>query len=245
MNQTSLGVIGGMGPKATAVFFDMMLENTVADRDQDHVDMVILNHASLPDRTTVILEGREEQFLEAVSKDFKLLERAGVSHIAIPCNTSHYFYRQMQEMTTIPIINMVEETVKLVYERYGEGSKVGILATNGTIKSGIYKQVCNQYGLQLHVPDERQQAQAMKIIYTNVKSNMDFSPEELEELIQELIGNEGCCCVILACTELSCITLGSVASEVSVDAMQVLVEKAIALSGRQTVHSLSVSNELE
>jgi aspartate racemase len=245
MNQTSLGVIGGMGPKATAVFFDMMLENTVAERDQDHVDMVISNHASLPDRTSVILEGREEQFLEAISRDFKLLEHAGVSHIAIPCNTSHYFYKQMQEMTPIPIIHMVEETVKLVHERFGEGSKVGILATNGTIKSGIYKQVCEQYGLQLHMPDERQQAQAMKIIYTNVKSNMDFSPDELEELIQELVVEQNCRCVILACTELSCIKLGSATSEVSIDAMQVLVEKAITLSGRQTVRSLFSGNRFE
>lgn len=243
MVQSSLGVIGGMGPKATAVFFDKVLENTAAERDQDHVDMVILNHATLPDRTEVILEGRDELFLEAVSRDLKLMELAGVSHIAIPCNTSHYFYDKMQEMTSVPIIHMVEETVKLVRARFGEGCKVGILATNGTIKSGIYEQVCNQYGLQLHTPDDRLQKQSMKIIYTNVKSNMDFSPKELEELIAELVRDHGCRCVILACTELSCIKLGSAASEVSVDAMQVLVERAIELSGRETVRSRMLPKE--
>lgn len=233
MEHTSLGVLGGMGPKATAVFFDKVIENTKAERDQEHIDMIILNHATAPDRTSVILEGKEELFLEAVSKDLKLLELAGVSHIAIPCNTSHYFYDDMQAMTTVPIIHMVEETIKLIRERYGAGSRIGILATNGTMRTGIYAKVCEQYGMELFVHDDRIQDQAMKIIYTNVKSNMDFSPDELEALIDELVNVHDCRCVILACTELSCIQLSRGAAEVSVDAMQVLVEKAITLSGKQ------------
>ncbi|MBH5320509.1 amino acid racemase [Paenibacillus sp. GSMTC-2017] len=232
MEHKSLGVIGGMGPKATAVFFDKVIENTAAERDQDHIDMVILNHATIPDRTTVILEGTGERFLEAVAKDFKLLEHAGVAHIAIPCNTSHYFYDDMQGMTTVPIINMVDETLKIIHEQYGSNNRIGILATNGTIQSGIYTKVSEQYGMELHVPDAEMQAKVMKIIYTNVKGQMDFSPDELEALIEELVTVHGCKCVILACTELSCIKLSSATAECSVDAMQVLVEKSIALSGR-------------
>ncbi|QNK58227.1 aspartate/glutamate racemase family protein [Paenibacillus sp. PAMC21692] len=237
MEQKSLGVIGGMGPKATAVFFDKVIENTAADRDQEHLDMIILNHATAPDRTAVILEGKDELFLEAITKDLRLLELAGVSHIAIPCNTSHYFYDKMQAMTSIPIINMVEETIKLIHDRFGAGSRIGILATNGTIRSGIYAKVCEQYGMNLYEHDERIQTKSMKIIYENVKSNMDFSPEELEELIDELVTAHGCHCVILACTELSCIKLSRHAAEVSVDAMQVLVEKSILLSGKQVKNS--------
>lgn len=233
MEHKRLGVIGGMGPKATAVFFDKVIENTAADCDQEHLDMIILNHATAPDRTTVILEGKEELFLEAVSKDIKLLELAGVSHIAIPCNTSHYFYDDMQAMTSVPIIHMVEETIKIIRERFGTGSRIGILATSGTIRSGIYAKVCEQYGMELFEHDERIQTQSMKIIYENVKRNMDFSPDELEDLIDELVTVHGCRCVILACTELSCIKLSRQAAEVSLDAMQVLVEKAITLSGKQ------------
>ncbi len=233
MKHTSLGVLGGMGPKATAVFFDKVIENTKAERDQEHIDMIILNHATAPDRTSVILEGKEELFLEAVAKDLKLLELAGVSHIAIPCNTSHYFYDDMQAMTSVPIIHMVDETIKLIRDRFGAGSRIGILATNGTMRTGIYAKVCEQYDMELFEHDNRIQDQAMKIIYTNVKSNMDFSPDELEALIDELVTEHGCRCVILACTELSCIQLSRGAAEVSVDAMQVLVEKAITLSGKQ------------
>lgn len=232
MKEKSLGVIGGMGPKATAVFFDKVIENTVAERDQDHIDMIILNHASLPDRTGIILDGDHALFLEAVAKDLKLLELAGASHIAIPCNTSHYFYNDMQQLTSVPIINMVDETLKVIYEKYGAGSKIGILATNGTISSGIYETSCSRYDMQLYVPDPAIQKQVMKIIYHNVKSNMNFEPDELEELIRELVYKQDCQCVILACTELSCIELSAEAAECTVDAMQVLVDKAITLSGR-------------
>lgn len=232
MDQKSLGVIGGMGPKATAVFFDKVIENTVAQRDQEHVDMIILNHATIPDRTTVILEGTEERFLRAVERDLALLENAGVAHIAIPCNTSHYFYDQMQAMTSVPIIHMVDETVRLIQERYGSGVKVGVLATSGTMKSGVYARACEKYGMEHYAPDETMQAQVMKIIYANVKRDMDFSPDELQALIRELQQKHGCGCVILACTELSCIELGPDYAEGVVDAMQVLVERSITLSGR-------------
>lgn len=232
MDQKSLGVIGGMGPKATAVFFDKVIENTVAQRDQEHVDMLILNHATIPDRTTVIMEGTEQRFLTEVARDLKLMEHAGVAHIAIPCNTSHYFYDQMQEMTTIPIINMVEETLRLIHDRYGSGIKIGVLATSGTMKTGVYAKACQKYGMDLHIPDEAMQAQTMKIIYSNVKRDLDFSPEELQAQIDELRTEYGCACVILACTELSCIELGPDYAEGVVDAMQVLVERSIVLSGR-------------
>lgn len=232
MDLKSLGVIGGMGPKATAVFFDKVIENTVAQSDQEHVDMIILNHATIPDRTTVILEGTEQRFLTEVARDLKLLEHAGVAHIAIPCNTSHYFYDEMQAMTSIPIIHMVDETIRLVEQRYGSGVRVGVLATSGTMKSGVYAKACERHGLELHTPDEAMQAQTMKIIYSNVKRDMDFSPGELEALIDELREEHNCACVILACTELSCITLGPDYAQGVVDAMQVLVERSITLSGR-------------
>lgn len=232
MDHNSLGVIGGMGPKATAVFFDKVIENTVAQRDQEHVDMIILNHATIPDRTTVILEGTEQQFLQAVAKDLALLEQAGVAHIAIPCNTSHYFYSEMQALTSVPIINMVDETLRLIQQKFGSGIKVGVLATSGTMKSKVYDKACERYGMVQHAPDEVMQDQVMKIIYSNVKRDMDFSPDELEVLIRELRVEHGCACVILACTELSCIKLSSDYAVYVVDAMQVLVERAIELSGR-------------
>jgi aspartate racemase len=228
----SLGVIGGMGPMATAVFMQRVIENTVASRDQDHINMVVLNHATLPDRTRAILEDGGDIFLQAIEKDIKLLEAAGVEHIAIPCNTSHYFFEDIQAMTDIKLINMVDETAREIYQAYGEHTRVGILATNGTISSGIYQRGCSEYHMQLHQPDKDMQERIMDIIYNQVKVEMNVDPTRMEAIIRELFEKHQCSCVIIACTELSCIQLSAGVASRCVDAMDVLVKKSIERSGK-------------
>ncbi|NDI35173.1 aspartate/glutamate racemase family protein [Chengkuizengella sediminis] len=241
MEHKILGVIGGMGPKATSVFFDKVVEKTDAHKDQDHIDMVILNHASIPDRTEVILKKKEETFLKAIHKDIKLLELAEVDHIAIPCNTSHYFYEDLQEMTDIDIIHMVDETVKKIFETYGANSKVGIMATNGTISSGIYEKSAKKFNIDLNVPNQALQDQIMKIIYNDIKNDLTADTNEIEAIIHDFIFEQDCSCVILACTEFSVITLSDEVQNYCVDAMDVLVERSIELSGKQ-LKSLQQNN---
>ncbi|GMK47470.1 aspartate racemase [Paenibacillus glycanilyticus] len=237
MEKGSLGVIGGMGPKATSVFFDRVIEKTDAEIDQNHIDMVIVNHASLPDRTDVLQSNRikERLFLDAVSKDLVLLQNAGVSNIAVPCNTAHYFYNEMQKITSVPIINMVNETIKVVANKYGPGSRVGVLATNGTINNGIYRNECEALELEFYKPNENIQQRIMEMIY-KIKKNQYVDTFELEDIIEEL--QKKCChCVIIACTELSCIPLSSEIRRYCVDAMDVLVEQSILRSGKRVIHS--------
>jgi aspartate racemase len=228
----SLGVIGGMGPMATAVFMQRVIENTVASRDQDHIDMVVLNHATLPDRTSAILDQSGDVFLQAIKKDIKLLEHALVEHIAIPCNTSHYFFDELQAMTDIHIINMVDETAREIYKVYGEHTRVGILATNGTISSGIYQRGCSEYHMQLHPPDSDTQEKIMDIIYNQIKVEQNVDATRIEVIIRDLFEKDQCSCVIIACTELSCIELSQEIAGRCVDAMDILVKKSIEMSGK-------------
>src|SRR5690625_1951589 len=173
MKDKKLGVLGGMGPFATSVFLERIIENTQAVNDQDHIDMVILNHASLPDRTDAILQKNENEFLTAVKKDIELLEYSGVSNIAIPCNTSHYFYKNMQQMTNIHIINMVTSTVEHVSSQFGTGSKVAVLATDGTIQSKVYEKELIAHELKVHELTSQIQNEIMEIIYL-IKSNSGY-----------------------------------------------------------------------
>src|SRR5699024_1562718 len=117
MIEQKLGVLGGMGPMATSVFLDKLIKNTDADKDQDHINTVILNHSTLPDRTEAILEDKKLPFLNAVKTDLELFEVAGVENIAIPCNTSHYFYKEIQSMTSINIINMIQVTIEYIAQK--------------------------------------------------------------------------------------------------------------------------------
>ena len=174
---------------------------------------------------------REDDFLSSISKDFALLEMAGVTDVAIPCNSAHYFYDEMQELTDINIINMVEETAKEIFLHYGEGTKIALLATDGTVKSGIYKKYCDKYNLELIVPDEKTQRDVMDVIYHNIKGHLDLDSSLLEELIEYLIFEEKCSSVIIGCTELSCIRIKDELKVFTYDAMDILVKKSIEKAG--------------
>ncbi|HAS74307.1 MAG TPA: aspartate racemase [Clostridiales bacterium UBA8960] len=232
MSNMKLGVVGGMGPMATSMFFERIIKKTMATKDQEHMDMVILNHATMPDRTEAIITGNDALFLSHIEHDFKMLEMMDVAYIAIPCNTSHFFMEEMIKLTHIPIINMVEETAKEIKVRYGVGKKVGILATNGTIQTGTYERACLNHGLLFEKPSPADQETVMKIIY-DIKSDLPIEKEQLEQIIMKMVTVNQCDCVILACTELSLIKLKKDVARFCVDAMDVLVERAIVYSGKQ------------
>ena len=92
-----LGVIGGMGPLATVKFYDKVVLNTDAHNDNEHIDLVVLNHSTMPDRTRCIIEKKDLEFLNVIKKDLEILDNIGVDVVAIPCNTSHYFYDEFKK----------------------------------------------------------------------------------------------------------------------------------------------------
>ena len=91
-----LGVIGGMGAEATSYYYDQVVRHTAAACDQEHIDMVVLSKSTMPDRTLAIKTGEHAELLATMKECAQALERLGCAHIAIPCNTSHYFYDQIQ-----------------------------------------------------------------------------------------------------------------------------------------------------
>lgn len=232
MVDKKLGVLGGMGPLATSVFFNRVIQNTVANNDQEHINMVILNHTSLPDRTKAILTGEEKAFLNEIKDDIKLFEMANVANIVIPCNTSHYFFEQIQAMTEINIINMVEHTVRYILKKDGNKSKVAILGTDGTILSHVYEDECRKQGIEPFIPQENMQATIMNIIY-HIKSDPGYQANELNDLINNLLVEERCTSIILGCTELSCVKLDENIRKYAIDPMDILVNEAIVQSGKK------------
>jgi aspartate racemase len=232
MQTKKLGIVGGMGPMATSMFFERIIKRTDAVSDQDHLDMIIFNHATMPDRTEAILTGNHQIFLEQIGKDLMTLEDLGVAHIAIPCNTSHFFMDQMKQFIRVPIIDMVEETVQHIANEYGKGTRVGILATDGTIFTQTYEKACERKALTFIKPNQTLQEGVMKIIY-DIKRNGSLETLGLERIIEQLIEIENCQCVILACTELSLIEIESKFKPYCVDAMDVLVDRSIVYSGKK------------
>ena len=225
-----LGVIGGMGPLATQVFYKRLIDRTEAACDQEHIDMIILSHASMPDRTAAIRAGDTEAVFAKLLADARALEKNGAGVIAIPCNTSHYFWQDLQAQVGVPIIHMVRRTVEYIREKNPDIMKIGVLATDGTVYSGIYARECTRLGLECIAPPADIQKLVMDIIYNQVKKGLDGSIEDFS-IIDAFLKESGCQAAVLACTELSCFKETHRLSEYYVDALDVLCEEAILACG--------------
>lgn len=229
-NEGILGVLGGMGPQATNTFYQRIIDRTQAESDQEHLRVLIWSDAKIPDRTAGILGGQEEAVFQHLLADAKLLERAGCTCLAIPCNTSHYFADRLQARLSIPILHMIRETVQRI-QQAGK-RRVGILATDGTVQTGIYQKELEQAGLCAVVPPPPLQKTVMSIIYDEIKRGEAGSREKFGEL-DAFLREAGCDCAILGCTELSVYRSLHSLPAYYVDAMEILAERAIVCCGKQ------------
>ena len=219
-----LGVIGGMGPLATVSFYERVVLNTLAKCDNEHIDMVVLSHASMPDRTKCIIENKGGEFLEVIKKDFKILEDIGVEAVAIPCNTSHYFFDEFKKFTNLRIINMIEETILEVKKRGIE--KVAVFGTLGTLNSKVYEKYANQHGLLVKEVSPEDKQAVMDIIY-DIKETNCLDGRRFVDILSRYCDDETV--GIIACTELSLLDIPEDIN--TIDALNVLVKRSIELSG--------------
>ncbi len=218
-----LGIIGGMGPEASNELYRRIIRNTPASSDREHINTVILSHATLPDRTRCILENRGKDFIQAIKSDFDILNMLQVEKIAIPCNTSHHFYDEFTKMTSIPVINMVEESVK---EAKAKGyHKAYIFCTKGTYQSKIYEKYAEKHELEVLYITEEDKDFIMNLIY-DIKKRGSYKSLAFENIINKYLQDD--IIGILACTELSLIPLEQDIKEKTIDALNVLLKHSLS-----------------
>jgi aspartate racemase len=225
----TIGIIGGMGPLATADLYTKIIKFTLAEKDQEHVPVIIDSNPLIPDRTAYILQGGESPLPEIV-KSIRRLEAAGCDFLIMPCNTAHHIIDEIKATTKIPFINMMEETVKVVAEMY-PGAKVGLLATDGTAKSGAYHKYFAPVGLDVIIPKDHQE-DVMDYIYQGVKTgNLDKDLKGLGMAIHEMEAM-GATIFILGCTELSAVSQKiRTLDKVLLDPLEILAVRSIKEAG--------------
>ena len=199
MDKKTIGIIGGMGPLATADLFKKIVLNTKAATDQEHIKILIDNNTDIPDRTAAILHGGENP-VPQLTKSATDLEKIGADFLIIPCNTAHFFRDEVQKSVNIPILSMIELTGQAILKR---GIKtVGLLATEGTINSGIYQSVFEKLGINIITPEKDEQTAITDLIYKGVKAgNKDFDITQVKKVISSLL-EKGAETLVLGCTEL-------------------------------------------
>ena len=226
--RTKLGILGGMGPQATQVFYQFVLDSTDAVRDQEHLPTIILSDTQIPDRTSAILSGQTEALSPQLLSSAKLLEHCGCTAITIPCNTSHYFVDRLQEEVGIPILHMIRLAAG-VLARQGK-HRPAILATDGTIQTGLYTRECGALGMEAVCPDPASQKLIMSIIYDEIKQGEAGSREKFAH-VDRAIREAGCDCAILGCTDLSVFSTHHPLPPFYLDAMAVLAAQAVTACG--------------
>lgn len=228
----AVGVIGGVGPMATVYYMQRVIEMTKAGCDQEHINMLVFNDCDIPDRTAFITEKSPDNPLPVMVEDAKRLEAAGCEFVVIPCNTAHYFYDELERAVEIPVVNIVEETIRYAKARVQDLSCVGIMATTGTIVTGTYQKYAERAGLSFAVPDEDEQDLLMQIIYDGVKAGKPVPRADFDRVANHLRA-KGAECLILGCTELSVLKRDLPINDPDVlDSIDVLASETVRRSGK-------------
>lgn len=227
-----LGVLGGMGPAATLDFLAKLQGLANASCDQDHCPVVTFSAAGTPDRTAAIL-GMGESPLPAMQEALRALERAGASHVAIPCNTAHYWFDALQAGTVLRLIHIVEAAKDELSARFGMVGTVGLIATTGALRSGVYHQRLEADGQRVLTPPD--QAAVMGVIEAIKAGRM---AEALPVLTQHLraLREAGAEAIILGCTELP-LCLPHISTE-----LQALIVDATEALARASLQALARSD---
>ena len=197
----TIGILGGMGPLATADLFRKIVLMTKAGSDNKHIRIYIDNNSQIPDRTAAILSGGADP-VPQMSDALRHLEACGADCIIMPCNTAHYFLPRLQEQTRVPFISMLAETAKACALRF-PGKTACVLATRGTLASGLYERALEAEGVSCILPDEAQRDVLMYAIYDCVKGGkpLETVRQPMEALLADLSAR-GADYFILGCTEL-------------------------------------------
>lgn len=205
-----VGVLGGVGPQATVLFMDRVVRLTDAARDQDHVDMVVLQHATVPDRTAFLLGRSADDPAPVLAADARRLAAAGASFLVLPCNTAHAFAGAIAAAAPVPLLSAVDVTVSAVlsgdtWSARLSGSRpeaVGLLATEGTIAAGVYLDAFSARGVKTLLPDVAGQATVTSLVYDGVKAGRGGDLTALAGVVADLRAR-GADAIVLGCTELS------------------------------------------
>ncbi|QER68301.1 aspartate/glutamate racemase family protein [Paucilactobacillus nenjiangensis] len=227
-------VLGGMGSLATESFVRLLNERTPTNKDQDYLDYLVVNHSSIPDRSSYILDHTQPNPTDQLVGDIKKYSQLNPDFFVLTCNSAHYFYQEMQAATSIPILHMPKLAVEEINQINPTAKKVGILGTPGTIKTGIYDQFIIDQGYEPVHPTPKILAETEKLIFEDIKAKGTVDKDRYHNILKQMQNDMHVDITVLGCTELSLAQEQAPDHPYLVaDAQSILADKTIELAMRQ------------
>lgn len=196
-----VGILGGMGPLAGAAFALRLVALTPAEQDQQHIPALLLNDPRIPDRTSARLHGGADP-LPAMRQGVELLQSAGARVIAIPCNTAHLWYEELAAAVQVPVLHIVESVVQDLQRRGIHSGPIGLMATEATLRLGLYQTHLSRHGYECIVPNDDEIAAYCTHPIQAVKGNRLAEAFVSASAGVRLLASRGARAVVLGCTEL-------------------------------------------
>lgn len=221
----TIGIIGGMGPQATLDLYQKIINRTPASRDQEHLHVIIDSYAQIPDRTAYLLGTSQDDPLPYLRKSAERLQQAGAEALIMPCNTAHSFAPALSEYLHVPLLHIAEAAIAHITPAHGK--RIGILATTGTQKSGIYRNALEKAGYIAVEPDEQQSEALMQCIYTGAKAG---KTEAYAPLMVQTVASMEADSFILACTEIPLFLPWWQDPRPTIDATEALAKTAVTFA---------------
>ena len=195
-----IGILGGMGPLATADFFTKLIRNMNKKTDQEHNRIIIDSNSQIPDRVSAILDGTTDPTPELI-KSALLLQKAGVDIIAIPCHTAFPFIEKMRNKVVLPIVDMVSTVIEEVVNQ--KINKIGILQSKGLYKLRLYRELFQNQAIETIELTEEENLNYIEQVRLRVKENLidDTTLGFMNSAIKILAGR-GAPKIALCCSEL-------------------------------------------
>jgi aspartate racemase len=236
MSEKIIGILGGMGPEATIDLFTKIVKGTKVKRDQDHLRILIDNNPKIPDRTLAIQRKGPSPLAQLV-RSAKILEKAGADFIVIPCVTAHFYYNSLQKRIKVPILHVVDETVKYIKKKLKGTAKIGLIATEGTIHTGLFQRAFSDNVIELILPTpEVQKKWVMEAIYGKKGIKAIGPSEQAKRLIlkaSESLIKRGAQAIIAGCTEVPLVLKGGDLSIPLIDPNSILASAAVRKARRK------------
>lgn len=197
----TIGVLGGMGPAATVDFLSKLVESETAKRDQDHVPVVVWSDPRIPDRTLALMSPDYPQPGASLIRGARKLVAMGAGVIGIACNTAHHWFDEVQAAVDVPVVHIADAVTEELRRGGLAGATIGLMCTQGTLRSGFYTRRLRTAGFRLLVSEAEPQGRIDAAIAAVKAGDLIEGGALAKAAARSLIG-QGADAVLLACTEL-------------------------------------------